>query len=353
MADHSIKFRYLSQEDIINCGAFDIPMCLKATEDALVKYENGEILFPDKIVQIFNEETQDRINCLPATLINEKVCGAKWVSVFPGNPRTFGTQNLSAITVLSEIEKGYPICVMDATLCSNVRVACIGATGAKYLSRENSETIGFIGAGEQAKMHLIGMKSVRPSLKVCKVAAKYAEEEEAFIKNLQPLFPDMKFIACNTNLEKAIRESDICVTAVSCQAPLLKAAWIDRNAGVFYSHIGGWEDEYENVLQADKIVCDSWHVVKHRTQTVSRCYKEGLIDDSRIHADLVDIIAGRKCGRENDKEYIYFNAVGLSYVDVMLAYTIYKKAAEAGAGTMLPMQEVQIFEHDLAGKIIL
>ncbi len=353
MADHSIKFRYLSQEDIINGGAFNVPMCLKATEDGLVKYENGEILFPDKIVQIFNEETQDRINCLPATLLKEKICGTKWVSVFPGNPRKYGTQNLSAITILSEIEKGYPVCVMDGTLCSNIRVACIGATAAKYLAKTDAETIGFIGAGEQAKMHLIGMKSVRPSLKVCKVAAKYAEEETAFIENLQPLFPDMKFIACNTNLEKSIRESDIAVTAVSCQAPLLKAAWIDRNAGVFYSHIGGWEDEYENVLQADKIVCDSWHVVKHRTQTVSRCFKEGLITDDRIHADLVDIVAGRKSGRENDKEYIYFDAVGLSYIDIMLAYTMFKKCEEAGVGTVLPMQTMQIFEHDLSGKLVL
>lgn len=351
MADHSIVYRYLSQEDLIGAGCFDFPMCLEATERGLVKYEQGRILFPDKIVQIFNEETQDRINCLPATLLDEKICGVKWVSVFPGNPVKYGTQNLSAIIVLSEIEKGYPVCVMDGTLCSNIRVACIGATAAKYLARENSETIGFIGAGEQAKMHLIGMKSVRPSLKVCKVGARTEDEEKAFIANMQPLFPDMKFISCNTNLEKSIRESDICVTAVSCQAPLLKANWIEKDAGVFYSHIGGWEDEYENVVQADKIVCDSWNVVKHRTQTVSRAYKEGLITDDSIHADLVDIIAGRKCGRENEKEYIYFNAVGLSYIDVTLAYTMFSKAAAANAGKLLPMQEKMIFEHDLTGKI--
>ena len=51
-----------------------------------------------------NEETQERINCLPATLLDEKICGVKWVSVFPPNPGRFGVQNLSAIIVLSEIE---------------------------------------------------------------------------------------------------------------------------------------------------------------------------------------------------------------------------------------------------------
>lgn len=352
MADHRIEFRYLSQEDLIGAGCFDMPMCLQATEEGLVRFKEGGILFPDKIVQIFKEETQERINCLPATLLKEQICGVKWVSVFPMNPSIYGTQNLSAIIVLSKIDKGYPVCVMDGTFCSNIRVACIGATAAKHLSRENSETIGFIGAGEQAKMHLIGMKAVRPGLKVCKVGAKYDYEEKAFIDAMQPLFPDMKFIACDTNLEKAIRESDICVTAVSCQAPLLKAKWIEKDAGVFYSHIGGWEDEEANVLQADKLVCDSWNVVKHRGQTMCRCYKQGLITDEDIYGDLVDIVDGTKPGRENDREYIYFSATGLSYIDVMLANTMFEKAAAAGAGVMLPMQEKTVFEHDLAGKII-
>ena len=115
---HSIEFLYLSQEDLVNAGAFDLPMAMNALEDGLKKFHDGRILFPDKIVQIFNEETQDRINCLPATLLDDKICGMKWVSVFPGNPRNFGTQNLSALTVLSSIENGYPVCVMDGTMCS-------------------------------------------------------------------------------------------------------------------------------------------------------------------------------------------------------------------------------------------
>lgn len=67
----------------------------------------------------------------------------------------------------------------------------------------------------------------------------------------------------------------------------------------------------------------------------------------------MDIVSGRKCGRENDKEYICFDAVGLSYIDIMLAYTMFKKCEAAGVSTMLPMQVVQIFEHDMTGKLML
>ena len=349
MSDHSISIRYLAQEDFIRAGAFNLPMAIEATQQALLQYQKGEILFPEKIVQEFDAVYKDRINCLPATLLNENICGMKWVSVFPRNPRLYGTQNLSAIIVLSRIVQGYPVCVMDGTLCSNMRVASIGATAAQYLARKNAESIGFIGAGEQAKMHLLGMKAVRPGLKVCKVAAKYAEEEQDFIKCLQPLVPDMTFIAGNTNLESAIRDADMIVTAVSCQAPLLKADWIKK--GAFYSHIGGWEDEYKVVQMADKIVCDSWETVKHRTQTVSRCYKEGLISDADIHGNITDIVLGEKPGRESNDEFIYFDAVGLSYIDISIANAMYRRALEAGVGKKMPMQESMIFEKDLTGKV--
>ena len=348
MSNTEIKYLTLSQEDLIEAGAFDLHLAIEALKKSLFLFKDERILFPDKIVQIFKEETQERINCLPATLLDDKICGVKWVSVFPPNPRRFGVQNLSAIIVLSEIEKGFPVCVMDGTLCSNIRVAAMGATAAEVLARKDAETIGFIGAGEQAKMHLLGMKAVRPSLKVCKVAAVSEAEEEAFIRDLSKLLPDMTFVSCKTVLKDAITDSDIIVTATSAQAPLLKAEWIKK--GAFYSHIGGWEDEYEVVKMADKIVCDDWETVKHRTQTVSRCYKDGIITDADIHGNLIDILSGEKPGRENDDEFIYFDAVGLSYVDVSIAYAMYTRAKEANVGSWSYLQEKMIFEKDLTGK---
>ena len=337
MANTEIKYLTLSQEDLINAGAFDLQMAIKALKDGLFKFKADRILFPDKIVQIFKEETQERINCLPATLLDEKICGVKWVSVFPPNPRRYGVQKLSAIIVLSEIEKGFPVCVMDGTLCSNMRVAAMGAAAADVLARKDCESIGFIGAGEQAKMHLLGMKAVRPGLKVCKVAAVSEAEEDAFIRDLQPLVPDMTFVGCKTVLKDAITDSDIIVTATSAQAPLLKAEWIKK--GAFYSHIGGWEDEYAVVKMASKIVCDDWETVKHRTQTVSRCYKDGAITDADIHANLIDILSGEKPGRENDEEIIYFNAVGAGIMDIAVTARCYRAALEKGDGIVIPFWE--------------
>jgi len=347
MSDHSIRTTWLSQEDLLKAGCLDFNIGVKACEDAFRARRNDRVMFPDKIVQIFNQDTQERINCLPATLLDDKICGVKWVSVFPPNVAT-GLQNLTAVLILSEIEHGFPVAIMEGTLASNYRVGAVGALGAKHLAREDAEVIGFIGSGEQAKMHLLAMKTVRPSLKECRVSAKTAEEEQQFIEQMAPCVPDMRFVAAETNGEKAMADADILVTATSAQAPLLKAAWM--KPGAFYSHIGGWEDEYAAAKQCDKIVCDSWETVKHRTQTLSRMYKDGELTDADIHADLDELVMGDKPGRESADERCYFNAVGLSFLDVAIALAMYRKAKEAGEGTELTMQETTIFEHPQIGQ---
>lgn len=344
MSSHKISFTYLSQEDLLEAGCFDLRMAMEVAEKTLLAFEDNRILFPEKIVQIFDQASQDRINCLPATILDEKICGVKWVSVFPGNPLLHGAQNLSAIFVLSEIEKGFPAAVMEGTLASNMRVAAMGGIAARHLSREDSEVIGFIGAGEQAKMHLLSMKIVRPGLRECRVSAKTVEEEEKFISELSHLLPDMKFVAARTNARQAMDGADILVTATSAQAPLLKAEWV--KPGAFYSHIGGWEDEYEVALQSDKVVCDDWDTVTHRTQTLSRMYAEGLISGADIHADLHELVSGHKVGRESDDERTYFNAVGLSYIDVAIGLAMYHRAVAAGKGHELDLQQCMIFEHE-------
>ncbi len=343
MNEQRIDITFLSQEDLLRAGCFDMKMVIDTAEKAMLAYRRKEILFPEKIVQIFAEDTQDRINCLPATLLPEKISGVKWISVFPANPTRYGRQNLSAVFILSEIDSGFPVAFMEGTLASNMRVGAMGGVAAKYLSREDSKVIGLIGAGEQAKMTLAAIKAVRPAINECRVSAKTSEAEEQFSAEMQALYPDIGFVQTGTDGQAAMDGADILVTATSAQAPLLKAAWM--KPGAFYNHVGGWEDEYAVAKQCEKIVCDDWETVKHRTQTISRMYKDGELTDDDIYADLPDIVAGDNPGRETDDERTYFNAVGLAYIDVAIALSMYNRAKEASAGQALTLQEHMIFEH--------
>lgn len=347
---HAIRFTYLSQEDLLEAGCLDYRLAMDAAESALLAHRGGQVLFPEKVVQIFDDETQERINCLPATLRAERVCGMKWVSVFPSNVPTLGIQSLTALFVLSEIDRGFPFAVLEGTLASNMRVGAMAALAARHFAPERAQTISFIGSGEQAKMILLAMKTVRPSLVECRVAAKTADEERQFVQELSPLVPDVEFVTADTDGSQAMKGADILVTATSAQAPLLQAGWMKR--GSFYAHIGGWEDEYAVAKQCEKIVCDDWETVKHRTQTLSRMYKDGELSDADIHGNLTEIVAGEKPGRETPDERVYFNAVGLAFVDIAIALAMYRRAAEAGKGQQLTMQQTMIFKHaHLAGYV--
>ena len=117
MSEHKITFTYLSQEDLLAAGCFDIRMAMETAEKTLLAFEEHRVLFPEKIVQIFDQASQDRINCLPATLLDEKICGVKWVSVFPRNPAKYDAQNPQALMRL--VQQGvklhaYPKDILEA-----------------------------------------------------------------------------------------------------------------------------------------------------------------------------------------------------------------------------------------------
>jgi len=334
----------ITQKDLIESGCFNIPESIEVAREAFARRAKGQVIFPDKVSLVFDQESQNRINCLPAGSMDDLVYGMKWVSVFPGNPHLFGVQNVSAVILLSELKTGFPKAFMEGTLCSNLRTAATSAVAADYLAKKNVETIGFIGAGEQAKSHLMAMISVRPSIKTCYVSSRTANSEQKFIAQMSRLYPNLQFVACDSSYKNAAENADIIVTAISGQEKILHADWI--KSGALYCHVGGLEDDYSVPRKASKIVCDDWNVVKHRTQTISRMYKEDLLNDEDIYCDIHKLVSGEKVGRENDEEFIYFNTVGMSYLDILLANHMYNKVVANTKGTFVNMQEQEMFEID-------
>jgi N-[(2S)-2-amino-2-carboxyethyl]-L-glutamate dehydrogenase len=74
-------------------------------------------------------------------------------------------------------------------------------------------------------------------------------------------------------------------------------------------------------------------------------YKDGELRDADVHGNLDEVVAGDKPGRESDDERVYFNAVGLAFVDVAIALAMYRRAVDAGKGRELTMQETMVFDH--------
>ena len=65
--------------------------------------------------------------------------------------------------------------------------------------------------------------------------------------------------------------------------------------------------------------------------------QEGVIDEDHIRAELGEVVAGLKPGRESDDEITVFKSVGLAIQDVASAVKVYQLAQQEGVG-----QEVEL-----------
>jgi N-[(2S)-2-amino-2-carboxyethyl]-L-glutamate dehydrogenase len=328
---------YLSHNDLLNSQCSEPEWALSIVSKAIQDYQEDLVYFPTKTVQTIETKHKNRINCLPAVSFARGVAGVKWVSVFPSNPGQHQLKNLTALILLSEINTGMPLALLDGTLCSNMRTAAVSTLAAMKLACATPQQLVIFGAGEQAMMNLIFLKHAFPSLRTCCIYTRTSESAERFISKMSVTCTDIELITANTSNTAPVKAADIIVTATSSQGPHLKAEWL--KAGVFYSHIGGWEDEFEVALHCDKIVCDNWEHVKQGSQTLAKMYAEGLISDQDIYADLPELITQLKSGRSTENERIYFNAIGLSYADISLAHAMYERAVHQGYGQALPLEQ--------------
>lgn len=312
----------LSDADIEELFNNDWVGAINIVREAMRSRLSGEVIFPGKVTQMFDIEIQDRINCMPASLVDANLAGVKWVSVFPRNPQR-GVANVNGIMILSEISYGLPLAVLGAGTMTSIRTAAVGATAAELLAPREVKKIGCIGAGSEAAWHISALLSLFPSVRTCAVSSKSGVSAGTLCKEKSAKFPCVEFLDCGSDLQTAILDADVIITATSAQEPLLKADWI--KPGSLYIHVGGWEDELAVVEKATLIICDDWESVKHRgSQTLSKAFKAGILQDDEVF-NLDEYLQNAKPKRE-ENDIVYFNSVGLSFIDVAFANYFYLKS---------------------------
>jgi len=331
-----VEFLYLAQEDVKSAGGLDMKMALEAIEKAFILLNQGQVRIPHKIVMDLppGERERGRINGLAGYIGGDwEAAGIKWIPSFPKNPYERGLPRANALIILNDTQTGMPLAVMDGTIISAMRTGAMGGIGAKYLARKNSEIVGLIGMGVQARTQAMAIKEVLPNIK----------EFRGYRRSLEKAGKDAKDIKELTGIETramdspqaAVEGADIVVTATLADEPIVKEKWMKK--GSLFIHMGSYiEQEFDCVLNSNKLVADDWEVIKHRkTPVLARMYDEGLIKDSDIYANIDEIIAGKKPGRENDDERIFYAPIGMAHEDVAVASRIYDRAKKMGIGQIL------------------
>ncbi len=320
------KLLYLSQADVSVVG-LTMREIIDALEIAFKEKGEGRVEMPPK--PGIHPQPDAFIHAMPAYIPVMKSAGLKWVSGFPENLKR-GLPYITGLLVLNDSETGLPLSVMDCVWITAMRTGAATALAAKYLARPDSASVGILGCGVQGRTNLLALKELFPLISVRaydivpeRTAAYAAEMSEKTGISVEPVDqPRDAVVGC-----------DIVVTA----GPILKephatiqADWLE--AGAFASPVDF--DSYwhpDALAQADKFCTDDTPQLRYYQQVG---YFQHI---PTLHADLGELAAGKRPGRERDEERTICCNLGLAIDDMATAILIYQRAVERGIGTWLPL----------------
>ena len=319
-------FLYLSKKDV---EAVNLPMkdIIAALEKMFREKGLGKVEMPPK--PGIHTRPDAFIHAMPAYIPSLESAGMKWVSGYPANQKK-GLPYISGLIVLNDPDTGIPTAVMDCTWITAMRTGAATAVAAKYLARKDSDSVGIIACGVQGRSNLEALacvfkiKRVKAFDIVPAVAEKYAREMSGALGLA---------IEVVDSPEKAVRNLDIVVTSgpiLKHPKPPIKAGWLAK--GAFASAVD--YDSYWDgaaLAEADKLSTDDKAQMAY-TRSVG--YFQNTPEP---YADLGEIVAGKKPGRQSPDERNIAINLGLALDDMATAPLVFRKAREMGIGVELPL----------------
>jgi ornithine cyclodeaminase/alanine dehydrogenase-like protein (mu-crystallin family) len=237
---------------------------------------------------------------------------AKLNANFPGNPAR-GLPTIQGIVILSSAEDGRLLAAMDSMAITALRTAAASAVAAKYLARKEVGTLLVCGCGAQAPAQLAALLAVRRPRRVLAYdldAARAARLGEAV-----------------SNLAEAVAASDLIVTCTTSRRYIIADEMV--RPGTFIAAVGA---DHEDKQEIDPRLMARAKVV---TDLTAQCAAIGDLHhaaEARVHAELGEVVAGKRPGRTRDDEITIFDSTGTGLQDVAAAVAVYRRAAEERAG---------------------
>jgi alanine dehydrogenase len=307
----------------------------EAVESAFKQKGLGRVQMPAKIYLYYRDYGGD-LRTMPAFLEDLGISAVKIVNVHPKNPTKNGLPTVMAVITLVDPATGAPIAIMGGTTITNMRTGAAGGIAAKYLARKDSRVIGFVGAGAQARTQLMGLLEVYKTVKEVRVWSRTEDTKRNFVAETQQAYGDSFQVVPATSVRKAVEGADIVVTTTPSAKPLLMNDMV--SAGMHINCIGadaiGKEELDPNILKRAKIIVDDWEQASHSGE-INVPLSRGIITKENIWAEIGEIVAGLKPGRQRQDEITIFTSTGLAVQDAVTAEIAYSKAISAKVGRFI------------------
>ena len=330
MAEHHIT--WLNALDVEALALTDTEI-IAAVEDGLRAQGLGQTVIEPRVHLAPDPAFNGHFNVLRGYVAPMGLAGVKVVGDFVDNWRQ-GLPSEFGILNLFNPRTGQPVAVMDATAITEMRTGAVTALGGRHLARPDAKVLGHIGARGTSYWNVRLLDRLFDFSEV-RVHSRRKESRDAFAERLAR---DLgKAVVAVDDWQACVRGADIVVEASRLDepAPLLRTEWIKPGALVMpYGTMSAVELSLTDIM--DKIVVDDWGQARAGKFGALRAHvDEGRLSEQTLHAELGQIVAGLKPGRESEDETILFWHRGLSLSDIALGHALLEKAARQGIGQRL------------------
>ena len=324
---------YLNSRDIEELNLTNDEI-IGAVEEGLRAQGNGQTSIEPRVHINPNPEYNGHFNVLRGYIEPKQVAGVKVVGDYVYNYKK-GLPSEMSLLNLFDPQTGAPYAVIDATAITSMRTGAVTAVGAKNLAKKENKILGHLGCRGTAFWNVVLLDHLYDFEEI-RINSRRQESMEAFARQLEDRLH--KKITITKNSQECLEGADIMVEATRLMEPqpLLKTEWVKPgNFVVPYGTICANEITLTDVM--DKIVVDDWGQCKEggKLGSLSPHVRAGKLTAQTLYAELGDIVAGKKPGRETDQEKILFWHRGLSTSDIALGQRYYEKAVANGVGTKL------------------
>lgn len=294
---------YLREEDVR--ALLRMEELIPAMADALRDLSLGKVQQPMRVVLPVTDY-KGFFGVMPAYAASGRALGAKLVTFYPNNE---GVPTHHAMILLFRPETGEPLVTMDGRLITEMRTAAVSAVAANLLARADVSVLAILGSGVQARSHLEALRIVRDFSEVRVWSPRHARE-----------FARQFNVTEKTSAEEAVRGAGVIVVATSATTPVLMGEWLSPGAHI--NAVGAtrptWRELDDDVVRRGRIYVESREAAMKESGDI--------IAAGEIFAEIGEVVAGAKPGRQSAEEITLFKSVGVAVEDIVAADLVYRRA---------------------------
>ena len=220
------------------------------------------------------------------------------------------------------------VALIEADHLGRLRTGAASAVAAKYLARDQIESLGVIGCGDQAETQVACIRAAVPTVERVVAYCRTERNLKAFCKRVG---------AEPGESHRDPAEQGIVVTITTSRDPVLRGEWLRPGALVCAAgaNTPGARELDNVVLERASLVCCDWlEQARIESSDLVEPVESGALDWLEVH-ELHEVVSGELPGRQSPDDIVVFKSNGIAAWDVAVAAAAVERARERGVGRVL------------------